>query len=264
MRQELRSNADDLIGITVQRIKIELGNDEVVRYFPAKKLPRGQHEVYRRFELQLEDIVNNYEQRDPLFFKALINKDNVGKILTVPAGAARFNWPHATMATDLSSQAPVIKFQQCGEANCSVRALASALVHFGDNDTAQRLMSSEEDILASLQTNSKIASRIHAIIDFLRKRPRKYNPKANHSQFFDESSMLSGVHFAELEDTESNRGHCIAIVIDRNAGESWLFDANLTHAIRLCAENLDWCCSDENNSERKFKCFACIVHLDKL
>ncbi len=46
-----------------------------------------------------------------------------------------------------------------------------------------------------------------------------------------------------MKSSDNSASHAVAIV------ENYIFDSNLTHAIYLNRENLNWCCSDSNCEE---------------
>lgn len=46
-----------------------------------------------------------------------------------------------------------------------------------------------------------------------------------------------------LKGSDGKEDHCVTLY------GKWIFDSNFSHALPLCQESLDYCCSTENNHE---------------
>jgi hypothetical protein len=130
-----------------------------------------------------------------------------------------------------------MKYQQQEQHTCIFSSAASALHHYDMTEYAK--------FIHNLTTTSLVESNIFQFFlqDVLRKHKTRHFDAINAKKrgFTWETLDVKYVYIAQLKNQTGDCTHTIAIY------NGWIFDSNLSYAIKLNKENLDWCSASDNS-----------------
>ena len=175
----------------------------------------------------------------------LVSQASYGKLgfFPLPPGAAKDHGEEANVAVDeLSGSHPVIVYRQKeGEPTCTLASVCNCLVHWKCNrqaaicwDLMKAKLTDTHDRWQVLITGLTKVLRNYRII----KAPKGWDPlkyRGKNPAFF------------ALVGSDGKTDHAVTV------SDGWIFDGNFSHALPLTKENLDKCCSTENDPQTYMK-----------
>jgi hypothetical protein len=127
--------------------------------------------------------------------------------------------------------------QRFNEKSCVFNSLINALHYMNDYDGRDMLLENLPKSLNYQEMRSVSHRRLAFAAQIMNNQVTGYNIK-----YFDQIDILEDRSMwptlCVLKSSDNSASHAITIV------ENYIFDSNVSHALELNKQNLDWCCSD--------------------
>jgi hypothetical protein len=247
--------------------KLDNRQISAVRYLPRKevKTVRGEtiviEEKWRGIIKGVNGASDEFVALDQEWMNANVSKDMQGFIKTtrnagtegyvrIPEGAAA-DHSQAMLCMTTQPEAPKLQYPRdihaATDRTCVLKGAASCLWYLGYKRLASILCN---DVLSGYKMDNGFTF-FKQVMDpqKLEKKERRafqFMKLKGHPQYWDilEDSKKYLMCLVGLIGNDAKTDHAVAI-----AG-NWIFDSNLEHALPLCKESLDLCCSDNNHKNQ--------------
>ena len=146
--------------------------------------------------------------------------------------------------------APVVLYRQGPKDGCMFCGLASALAYFGDKTQARAIYDLQEEAKSNLSDWNLILHRMRSDYHTVRNENRE-------QYIVNEDPWHHCLLFVVLEGEDGSTSHSVTIC------NGFIFDANVSHALKYSKKSLDWCCSAPGYSTRFLKFYRAVYFYPK-
>ena len=178
------------------------------------------------------------------WYRSVMDPKVTNQFFELPVGAAACS---TMLSPSKVEGAPALIYPQKGDGSCGVSAFASAFYYLFDKDLGANIINKKEGYMNCLSApapkKSKKAASMKFLVSIVTQNAKLFKDfyverKKQIMDWKDVVKMQRSVKTIQLciiQTTSFSRDHIIAL-----AG-GWIFDSNLTFAIPLNANNLNWC-----------------------